>query len=218
MSKGGRWLLVGALCILPPAWAGDVLLIVGDSLSAGYGVGRHQAWPSLLERRLAAENLDVKVVNSSISGETSASGRARLPALLQRHGPRWVLIELGANDGLRGLPLEALRANLDAMQDAALRAGAVPVLAGMRIPPNYGPEYSRLFAAVFARPVDGGHRVPFLLDGVAGRPELNQNDGIHPNADGHVRILENVWPVLEPLFKTSGQVEGEKKTVLDSGK
>lgn len=218
LSVGRLWLLLVVLCILPPAWAEDVLLIVGDSLSAGYGVSREQAWPGLLERRLEAQKIRVRVVNASISGETSASGRARLPGLLQKHQPRWVLIELGANDGLRGLSLDALEANLQAMQTAVIRAGATPILAGMRIPPNYGPVYAGRFAEVFAEPVAGGLRVPFLLDGVAGQPTLNQEDGIHPNAEGQRRVLENVWQVLQPLFASQRQVEGKKKTVLDSPK
>ncbi len=203
---------------MPPVWADDVLLIVGDSLSAGYGVTREQAWPSLLERRLASHAIKVRVVNASISGETSASGRARLPALLVRHRPRWVLIELGANDGLRGLSLESLRQSIEAMQRMVIDAGAWPILAGMKLPPNYGPGYAGGFEKIYAAPVPGGLLIPFLLEGVAGQPDLNQADGIHPNAEGHQRVLEHVWLTLEPLFMTSTQVEGKNQTVLDSQK
>ncbi|MEO1751184.1 arylesterase [Thiofaba sp. EF100] len=217
------WLALAVLCITlvagqPAARATDVLLIVGDSLSAGYGVNREQAWPSLLQKRLHDAGLDVRVVNASISGETSASGRARLPALLERHRPRWAVVELGANDGLRGLALDALRANLKAMLERAHAAGAVPILAGMRLPPNYGSIYTTEFAAIYAGLGREYVTIPFLLDGVAGQPQLNQPDGIHPNAEGHRLILENVWAVLAPVLGVGPQVEGEKKTMLDSRK
>ncbi len=217
------WLVLTVLCItlvagLPSARAADVLLILGDSLSAGYGVTRAQAWPSLLQERLHAKGLDVRVVNASISGETSSSGRARLPSLLERHRPRWVVIELGANDGLRGLSLEALRANLHAMRDQVHAAGALPILAGMRLPPNYGSVYTSQFAAIYAELGREIVTIPFLLDGVAGQPQLNQQDGVHPNADGHRQVLENVWAVLAPVLGVGPQVEGEKKTMLDSQK
>lgn len=203
---------------LSTARAAEVLLIVGDSLSAGYGVSREQAWPSLLQQRLQQQGMAVRVVNASISGDTSAAGRARLPALLARHQPRWVLIELGANDGLRGLPLDTLRANLQAMLEAARGAGALPILAGMRIPPNYGSIYTAEFAAIYAALAQHYPTIPFLLDRVAGQPALNQADGIHPNAEGHRLILENVWAVLAPILGAGSQVEGEKKTMLDSRK
>lgn len=224
----GRWLnrsswvrlvlCVSLLAGLSTAQATEVLLIVGDSLSAGYGVSREQAWPSLLQKRLHAAGLDVRVVNASISGETSAAGRARLPSLLTRHQPRWVIIELGANDGLRGLSLDTLRVNLQSMLEAARGAGAVPILAGMRIPPNYGPDYTAEFAAIYASLAQHYATIPFLLDKVAGQPTLNQADGIHPNAEGHRQILENVWAVLAPILGAGSQVEDEKKTMLDSQK
>lgn len=195
---------------MPPLWAADVLLILGDSLSAGYGVARNEAWPALLQQRLDRHQLDVRVVNASISGDTSVSGRARLPGLLEKHRPRWVVIELGANDGLRGLSLEALRANIEAMQVQVLRAGAVPVLAGMRMLPNYGAIYTARFAEIYAAPVPGGRLIPFLLDGVAGRPEFNQADGVHPSAAGHRQLLENAWGVLGPMLLPDAQVEGKK--------
>jgi len=204
------------LFIMPPAWAGDVLLIVGDSLSAGYGVARSEAWPSLLQQRLNERALDVRVVNASISGITSATGRAMLPGLLSKFQPRWVVIELGANDGLRGLSLDALRTNIGFMSNAASEAGAVPILAGMRMLANYGAAYTDDFAHVYAAPPRGGLLIPFLLDGVAGRPEFNQPDGIHPNASGHRRMMEHAWVIMAPLFLPIKQVEGENKTVIDS--
>lgn len=215
--------MLTVLCItlvagLSSARAADVLLILGDSLSAGYGVTRAQAWPSLLQERLHAMGLDVRVVNASISGETSSSGRARLPSLLERHRPRWVVIELGANDGLRGLSLEALRANLIAMCDQAHAAGALPILAGMRLPPNYGSVYTSQFAAIYAELGRQIVTIPFLLDGVAGDPDFNQQDGIHPNAKGHKRMLENAWAVLAPVLNVRPRVEAKKETVLDSQK
>ncbi|MGK0674574.1 MAG: arylesterase [Halothiobacillaceae bacterium] len=215
--------MLAVLCITlvvgqPAVRAAEVLLIVGDSLSAGYGVTRAQAWPSLLQKRLHDVGLDVRVVNASISGETSASGRARLPALLERYRPRWVVIELGANDGLRGLSLEALRTNLHAMRDQVRAAGALPILAGMRLPPNYGTLYTSQFAAIYAELGREIVTIPFLLEGVAGQPQFNQQDGIHPNAEGHRLILENVWAVLAPLLGVGAQVqvEREKKIMLDS--
>ena len=203
---------------LPSARAADVLLIVGDSLSAGYGVNRAQAWPTLLQQRLDEEGLDVRVVNASISGETSSSGRVRLPGLLERHRPRWVVIELGANDGLRGLSLEALRTNLRAMRAQVEAAGALPILAGMHIPPNYGSIYTSQFAAIYAELGREIVTIPFLLEGVAGNPALNLPDGVHPTPEGHRRVLENVWAVLAPVLGVGAQVEGEKKTMLDSQK
>ncbi|MDM7323008.1 MAG: arylesterase [Gammaproteobacteria bacterium] len=207
---------IGLLASFAGARAGGVLLIVGDSLSAGYGVAREQAWPSLLQKRLRELGVDVQVVNASISGETSASGRARLPALLQRHRPRWVIIELGANDGLRGLDLTVLRQHLGAMLEQVRAAGATPILAGMRLPPNYGVTYTREFAAIYAELAREYVTIPFLLAGVAGQPHLNQADGIHPNAEGQRLILENGWAVLAPSMGV--QVEMEKKTMLDSEK
>lgn len=186
------------------AWAaGPVILIVGDSLSAGYGMELSQSWVSLLEQRLRQRGLPHRVANISVSGETSRGGLTRLPAALERYRPALVLLELGGNDGLRGLPTQQLEDNLAAMIELSQQAGAQVALAGMRIPPNYGPRYTRQFAAVFQ---DLAQRyqtalIPFLLEGVAGDAGLMQSDGVHPRAEGQARILDNVWTVLEPLLK-----------------
>ncbi len=178
------------------------ILVWGDSLSAGYGLRAGEAWPTLLQTRLAQEGFPHQVVNGSVSGETSAGGRSRLPAALERHQPQVLILERGANDGLRGLPPSLLADNLGAMVSAAQQAGARVLLVGMQMPPNYGPAYTRRFAATFAE-VATAHRtalLPFLLDGFAERKELFQADGIHPTAEAQALILDNVWPQLEPLL------------------
>jgi acyl-CoA thioesterase-1 len=178
------------------------ILVWGDSLSAGYGLRPDQAWPTLLQTRLAREGFPHRVVNASVSGETSAGGRSRLPAALARYRPDVLILALGANDGLRGLPPEHLADNLGAMIEAAHRAGARVLLAGMQMPPNYGPVYTRRFAETFAR-VAQAHKVallPFLLEGFAERRALFQPDGLHPTADAQPLILDNVWPRLMPLL------------------
>ncbi|MDE2369122.1 MAG: arylesterase [Burkholderiales bacterium] len=182
-----------------------LVLVLGDSLSAEYGLARGSGWVALMQARLAQRRPPVTVVNASISGETTAGGRTRLPALLARHRPGVVVIELGANDALRGLPLAETKANLDAMTAAAQAAGARVVLVGMMLPPNYGRRYGDAFKALYAE-VAQAHKaalVPFLLAGVADAPdadELFQADRIHPLARAHPRMLANVWPVLEPLM------------------
>lgn len=178
------------------------VLVWGDSLSAGYGLKANESWPALLQSRLAGLGLDTKVVNASVSGETSAGGRSRLPEALARNKPAVVVIALGANDGLRGLPLGMMRDNLLAMVDDAREAGAKVVLVGMRLPPNYGPAYTTKFQNTFnevakARKVP---LVPFLLEGMATDPALFQADGIHPVAAAQGRLLDNVWPALKPLL------------------
>jgi len=186
------------------AWSETpTVLVVGDSLSAGYGIELSQGWVSLLERRLAEEKLLYRVVNASISGDVSRGGLARLPAALERYRPVIVMLELGGNDGLQGLPLRQLEENLATMIELSRKAGAQVVLAGMRIPPNYGPHYTQKFYDIFA---DLAKRyeiplIPFLLEGVGGHPELMQSDGVHPRAEAQARILENVWVVLEPLLQ-----------------
>jgi len=191
------------LLAVPATAAGaPVILVVGDSLSAEYGLKRGSGWVALLERRLAQQNLPAKVVNASISGDTASGGRARLPALLAQHKPTHVVIELGANDGLRGLPVPGLQADLSAMVQAAQNAGAKVLLVGMQMPPNYGGDYARRFSEVFATVAKQYKTglVPFLLAGVADAPEaraLFQGDGIHPRAEAHPRILDNVWPELK---------------------
>jgi acyl-CoA thioesterase-1 len=203
----------GALCapLLPAsAAAARTLLVLGDSLSAEYGLARDAGWVKLLDERLqqhpAQGGGQYSVVNASISGETTSGGRSRLPALLQQHAPAIVLIELGANDGLRGLPLPAMRANLRAMIDAGRAAGARVLLVGMRIPPNYGRDYAERFHRVF---VDLAREskvalAPFLLDGIAEDLTLFQADRIHPNERAQARMLDNVWPALRPLLAARG--------------
>jgi len=182
------------------------LLIVGDSLSAEYGLERGSGWVALLQQRLARERIAVDVVNASISGDTTSGGRSRLPALLAQHKPSIVVIELGGNDALRGLPLSMTQANLTAMAQAAKAAGARVLILGMQLPPNYGQKYARDFAALFATvaKAEGAALVPFFLAGVADGPEadkLFQPDRIHPNAQAQPRMLDNVWPALKPLLK-----------------
>lgn len=180
----------------------QTLLVVGDSLSAGYGIEREQGWVNLLRQRLQAEGRGIEVVNASVSGETTSGGLSRLPALLQTHAPSLVLIELGANDGLRGTPLEIVERNLRAMVELAQAQGARVLLIGNRLPPNYGPAYTQAFFALFAE-VAGAKKtalVPFLLEGVAQDWALMQDDGYHPRAQAQERLLENVWPALQPLL------------------
>lgn len=185
--------------------SGTTLLVVGDSLSAEYGLARGAGWVALLEARLAREQRAVKVVNASISGDTSSGGRSRLPALLAQHRPQTVVIELGGNDALRGLPLATTQANLGAMAAAAKAAGAQVVIVGMAVPPNYGRQYGEDFIGLFGRVARAQRAslVPFLLAGVADAPNadaLFQPDRIHPRAEAHPRMLDNVWPVLKPLL------------------
>jgi acyl-CoA thioesterase-1 len=177
--------------------------VLGDSLSAGYGIPAEQGWVSLLQRRLAERGFPHQVVNASISGDTTSGGLSRLPAALERHRPTLVILELGANDGLRGqLPL-AMANNLGRMIELSRQAGAQVLLAEMRIPPNYGPSYTQKFQATFGELAKHYDilLIPFLLEGVAGNPALIQEDGLHPRAEAQPRILDNVWPVLEPLLK-----------------
>ncbi len=182
------------------------ILVVGDSLSAEYGLARGSGWVALLEKRLAEQKIVATVVNASISGDTTSGGRSRLPALLAKHRPTHVLIELGGNDALRGLPLSMTRDNLAAMVKLARSAGAKVVLVGMQVPPNYGRKYGEDFSALFAAVAkeDGAALVPFLLEGVADAPNaesLFQADRIHPTAAAHPTMLGNVWPVLAPLLR-----------------
>ncbi|MDO5289549.1 MAG: arylesterase [Pseudomonadota bacterium] len=183
-----------------------LILVLGDSLSAEYGIARGSGWVALLEKKLAAEKIAAQVVNASISGDTTSGGRSRLPALLARHRPAVVVIELGSNDALRGLPLEMTEANLSAMTRAAQQAGAQVLLAGMQMPPNYGASYGQRFAALYPKvaQAEKAALVPFFLKGVADRPnalELFQSDRIHPTAAAHPVILDNMWPELRKLLK-----------------
>jgi acyl-CoA thioesterase I len=205
----------------PLAWAADAadvqdarantadaptILVVGDSLSAEYGLQRGAGWVALLDQRLEKEKIPANVVNASISGDTTSGGRSRLPALLSKHHPTIVIIELGGNDALRGLPLAMTQANLNAMTVAAQSSGAKVLIVGMQVPPNYGQDYTRRFAQVFAS-VAKAHKaalVPFLLKGVADAPDatkLFQADRIHPTAAAHPTILNTMWPAVRALLK-----------------
>lgn len=184
------------------ATATPTILVVGDSLSAEYGLKRGTGWVALMEQRLAKEKIPATVVNASISGDTTSGGRSRLPALLAQHKPGVVIIELGGNDALRGLPLQMTQDNLLAMTQAAQASGAKVVLAGMQVPPNYGQDYSNRFAATFATvaKTTKASLVPFLLKGVADGPDaakLFQADRIHPNEAAHPTILATMWPAVK---------------------
>lgn len=178
------------------------ILVWGDSLSAGYGLDRGQDWPTLLQTRLQDKGFRHVVVNGSVSGETSSGGRTRLPAALAEHTPAIVILELGANDGLRGLQPGLLADNLKAMIDAATASGAQVLLVGMQMPPNYGPAYTRRFSAVFRDLAESEELplVPFLMEGFADRPELFLADGIHPTAEAQGLILDTVWNRLQPML------------------
>lgn len=197
-------LLAYALFVLAsPALAARTLLVFGDSLSAAYGLSTNQGWVHLLGERAGAQGLDWRIANASVSGETTAGGLRRLPEDLKRHKPAVVVIALGANDSLRGQPIAGIRANLERMIRLARQARAEPVLVGMMIPPNYGIEYAAQFRDLYAQ-LAARHRialVPFLLEGVADRPDLFQPDQLHPIATAQQRILDNVWPVLAPLLR-----------------
>lgn len=186
-----------------PAARAETVLVLGDSLSAAYGLAREKGWVSLLEARLAQHKPAWQVVNASISGDTTANGRTRLPALLRQHKPAVVVVELGANDGLRGQPVAAMRENLSAIAKLAQGAGARVLLVGMRLPPNYGEDYTQGFERSFAEVAKAQKIsfVPFLLQGFAEKPELFQADTIHPGAVAQPQMLENVWTGLEPLLK-----------------
>ena len=188
------------------AGAAPLILVLGDSLSAEYGLQRGSGWVALLEQRLVREKVNARVLNASISGDTTSGGRSRLPALLKQHQPAVVVIELGGNDALRGLPLSMTEANLRAMAQAAKGAGAKVLLAGMQVPPNYGKQYADAFAGLFASAAraEGTALLPFLLKGVADGPDADamfQPDRIHPVAAAHPVILANIWPVLRPLLR-----------------
>lgn len=194
--------LAGALGAVQAAPARTVL-VLGDSLSAAHNIAVDQGWVHLLEARLSKMVPAWTVVNASVSGETSLSGRNRLPALLATYRPQVVVIELGANDGLRGLPLDQLRDNLTAMVSAAQATHAKVLLLGIELPLNYGPQYRDGLRAIYADLARQKHvaLLPFLLDGVALDPALMQPDGLHPTAAGEPRVLDNVWPPLQPLLR-----------------
>lgn len=184
------------------AAAPAVLLVVGDSISAGYGLPKGAGWVDLLVARIDAQRLPFRVVNASVTGDTTAGGRARLPALLAKHKPAIVVVELGGNDGLRGGSLKATRDNLDAMLGDVKKAGARAVLVGMKLPPNYGSAYTREFDALFGE-LAQAHRaafVPFLFAGFGESSEWFQPDRIHPTVAAQAKLLDNVWPVIAPLL------------------
>lgn len=193
------WALLAATAWAGPAMAAPTLLVMGDSLSAAYGIERESGWVQLLDERLADE---VKVINASISGETTSGGATRLPELLRQHRPDIVLLELGGNDGLRGLPPQQMRTNLAGMIEASQQAGAEVLLLGIQIPPNYGQAYADAFSQIY-RTLAERHDVPlvaFILEGIALDDALIQDDGIHPTAEAQPKVLENVWPALEKLL------------------
>ena len=204
ISRLRRVLLLCLMLCAPAAYsASKTLLVLGDSISAEYGLPRESGWVSLLQKRLSDDKLPVSVINASISGETTAGGLTRLPALLQQHKPNVLIIELGGNDGLRGLSLAATQANLREMIKFADRIGARVLLLGMRVPPNYGPDYSKRFEAMY----QGLARernvklVPFLFAGLEDTERFFQQDRIHPNQRAQAVMLDNVWPSLRSLLK-----------------
>jgi acyl-CoA thioesterase-1 len=183
---------------------------MGDSLSAGYGVNVDATWVALLTRRLASEGYGYRVVNASVSGETTGGARGRLPRALQLHHPAIVIIELGGNDGLRGLPVAQVRGNFIAMIEQSRTAGAKVMLIGMRMPPNYGREYAEAFHAMYGE-LAKQYSLPlvdFLLEGVALEPKLMQADGIHANTEAQPRLLDNIWPTLQPLLVSKASRAG----------
>jgi len=200
-----KWLSVALLCASAAAHAAT-LLVYGDSLSSAYGIGAREGWVTLLEERLKREKFDYNVVNASISGETTSGGAVRIEEVLARVRPAVVVVELGGNDGLRGLPVSQAIANLSRIVEASQRRGARVLLVGLRMPPNYGPAYTREFEAAF-REVARRHRVPlvpYLLQGVGERRELMQPDNIHPTAEAQPILLETVWKGLQPLLRSHG--------------
>lgn len=189
-------------CALAQAAGAATILVWGDSLSAGYGLKADQAWPALLQSRLRSEGFQHTVVNASLSGETTAGGRSRLPRALAEHKPSVVVLELGANDGLRGLPFRQMQENLQAMLVMARQAGARTLLIGMEMPPNYGAAYVARFRQVYAETAKARDTafVPFLMEGFANRQELFQPDGIHPTPEAQPLIVQTVWKGLKPLL------------------
>ncbi len=207
-----RWLLM-IIVLCTALWSSTsmaqtksqppTLLVVGDSLSAAYGIPQETGWVTLLSQRLDSQ---ARVINASISGETTSGGASRLAGLLEKHRPDIVILELGGNDGLRGLPPQQMQANLNSMIEQSLASDAEVLLVGIDIPPNYGQAYREAFGQVFQKLADEYHLplLPFLLDGVALKPELMQDDGIHPTAEAQPRILDNVWARLTPLLREAG--------------
>ena len=180
----------------------QTILVFGDSLSAAYGIPKEQGWVNLVAQRLKDNQFPYEVANASVSGETTAGGLSRLPAALKQFKPSIVVLELGANDGLRGLPLDAMKNNLEKMIQASKQINAQVVLLGMFIPPNYGPKYTNGFKAAFLDLAEKYKTpfIPFFLNGISGHSDLVLEDGLHPNVNAQRKILENVWPTLKPLL------------------
>lgn len=197
-------LLIAVAVAMPTALASTqpTILVLGDSISAAYGIQREQGWVAHLQRRVAQLQPPWRVVNASVSGETTGGGLARLPATLEAHDPDVLVIELGGNDALRGYPIERIRENVQRLVELGQQARARVLLVGMQIPPNYGPRYTRAFAELFHQVSDQTEvpLVPFILEPVALTPELMQDDGIHPTADAQPLMLETIWPYLQPLL------------------
>jgi acyl-CoA thioesterase-1 len=202
-----KWMVAALLTAAASASAYSApktVLVLGDSLSAEYGLARGSGWVALLEQKLKAEKIDARIVNASISGETTSGGRTRLPALLNQHHPNLVVIELGANDGLRGLPVASAEDNLRSMVSLAKDKHAKVLLVGMRMPPNYGRAYTERFAGMYQEVATQlkAPLVPFMLEGVAQDPAMFQSDRMHPLATAHPIILANIWPQFSALIKS----------------
>lgn len=187
-----------------PAFAENPkIMVYGDSLSAAYGISPQQGWVSLLQKKLATEHYQYQIINASISGETTSGGLSRFQTSLTQVKPKIIILELGANDGLRGLPTQEMKANLNTMIEQGKKSGAKILLIGMRIPPNYGPQYTKLFSQSYAE-LSQKHKVPlvpFMLENVAAKADLIQEDGLHPNANAQTLVLNNIWPHLKNLLK-----------------
>lgn len=198
-----RGLIVACCLLCLPAWGAQIILVLGDSLSASYGLKQSSGWVSLLQQRLAAQKSSYQVINASISGETTSGGLYRIGALLASHQPRVVILALGANDGLRGLSLDASKSNLDAIIKRAKESRAQVLLIGMRLPPNYGPAYTEKFHRLYEQLALKHHtqRVPFLLAPIADKRDYFQADGLHPTAEAQPLLLDTVWPVLMPMLR-----------------
>ncbi|MDI1298172.1 arylesterase [Methylotenera sp.] len=190
-------------CISQANAANPKILVFGDSLSAAYGIPKSQGWVALLQKKLADQHYQYDVINASISGETTSGGLTRLETALSKVQPNIIIIELGANDGLRGLPVKEMTENLNTMITQSKKANAKILLIGMKIPPNYGPKYTEAFRNTYPD-LSLQHKVslvPFLLENVAAQPKLIQDDGLHPNVSGQPILLDNIWPKLKPLLK-----------------
>ncbi|MBC8737967.1 arylesterase [Paraburkholderia sp. UCT31] len=209
----GATMMAAALVSLPlrahaantPEPAKPVIVVLGDSISAEYGLPRDTGWVALMRQRLAEERIDYSVANASISGDTTSGGRARLPALMERLKPSIVIVELGANDALRGVPLSTTEDNLRTIIEQAQQGHAKVVLVGMYVPPNYGPDYTQKFHGLYGQLSKEFHvpLVPFLLAGIADKPDMFQADQLHPTQQAQPLLLDNVWPAVKPLLRTS---------------